>query len=97
MKKTSKNMSKYVKLIARPNTWFEEGTEVYNYDCEEDNKIRLTIEEWKEWVKSGLVCASGYRISESIMSEMRPVGARYWDGEACPIEEFDVEIVDKER
>ena len=37
----------YVKLLAKPNTWFKEGTEVYSYDSNPPvNLLRVTKEEW---------------------------------------------------
>lgn len=53
---------KYVKLIVKPDTWFEAGTEVYDYDCSEDNKTRVTLESWEDWVKYGFILVRGWRV-----------------------------------
>lgn len=84
---------KYVKLIAKPNTWFKENTEVYHYDCDEYDKYRITLDEWNEWIKSGCVLARGIRIAQN-KSELLEIGREYFDGESCLIDEFNVEIVD---
>jgi hypothetical protein len=86
---------KYVKLTAKPNTWFKAGTEVYDYNCREDCKERITLEQWNEWQDCGFILTRGYRISENDRSENVPVGVEYFDGESCGIIEFEVEIVDK--
>ena len=86
---------KYVKLVARPNTWFKEGTEVYDYDCSYEDKKRITLEQWTQWVADGMYCARGTRISES-ENELVPVGKEYFDGECGSLDEFEaVEIVDE--
>lgn len=85
---------KYVKLTAKADTWFKEGTEVYTYGSEADNTVRVTLEEWEEC--NNFVCVvSGIRIS-STLYEMKlfPEGAERWDGECCGCNEFEVEIVD---
>ena len=87
---------KYVKLIARPNTWFKEGTEVYDYDCNENNKKRISLDDWEAWKDSNVVLARGIRVSQN-KSELCDVGKEYFDGESCLIDEFDVEIVDEEK
>ena len=87
---------KYVKLIARPDTWFKEGTEVYNYNCDFEDKYRITLSEWESMVKDGLYCARGIRVSESV-NELCPVGEEYFDGECGGTEEFTVEIVDEKN
>ena len=43
----------YVKLLAKPNTWFKEGTEVYSYDSNPPvNLLRVTKEEWGGEIQS---------------------------------------------
>lgn len=84
----------YVKLTARPDTWFKEGTEVYHYDAEP--RRRLTLEEWQEAVACGIVLASGTRITENPDSEGGGVvGEEREDGESCLCDEFDVEVVEE--
>jgi hypothetical protein len=89
---------KKVKLIARPDTWFKEGTEVYDYDADYGDKERITLEAFEEWKKSGFICARGIRIAQTD-NECRvfglDMGEEYIDGEACHIDEFDVEIVEE--
>lgn len=85
---------KYIKLTARPNTWFKEGTEAYDYDCVAENKFRISEEvfnnDWKPW---GYILCRGTRISQD-SSELINCGEEYFDGESCSLEEFDVEVVD---
>jgi len=78
---------KYVKLIARPDTWFKEGTEVYHYNCDPpESKYRIAVDdEWKEIQEYGYGCFRGIRVDED---------GENWDGEGCSLEEFDWEIVD---
>lgn len=91
---------KYVKLIVKPGTWYTAGTEAYHYDCDENDKFRLTLDEWNRWLKEsegslvGGVLVRGYRISEG-ESEAVPVGEQYFDGEFCAIDEFEIEIVNE--
>jgi hypothetical protein len=50
---------KTVKLIARPDTWFKPGTEVYGHDADYFDKKRITLEYWTE-CKSGCgICVRG--------------------------------------
>lgn len=80
---------KYVKLVAKKDTWFSEGTEVYQYDITDWNKReRLTLDEWNMWVESGIVCVRGTKIFDNSTEAC-------FDGENCGINEFDVEIVDE--
>lgn len=90
---------KYVKLTAKPDTWFKEGTEVYSDDCNPPHQLqRVTLEEWESCVnftgiKGILVC--GIRVSK-YNYEIKLFGkSERWDGEFCWIGEFDVEIVDE--
>ena len=78
-----------VKLIAKPNTWFKEGTEVFNYD---EYGVRFTLDEYKKWEESGTILARGLRVCEDA-SELRPLGEEYIDGEYCDIDEFEVELI----
>jgi hypothetical protein len=39
---------KYVKLIAKPDTWFKAGTEVFDYD---EYGKRITLESYNKWLK----------------------------------------------
>jgi hypothetical protein len=84
----------YVKLIALPDTWFKEGTEVWHYD----HPRRLTVEEWKEWLSCGFVLACGIRVCEDNPNEngmgCKP-GEERLDGESCGCHEFLAEIVDE--
>jgi len=72
------NMTKqiYVKLLAKPNTWFKEGTEVYSYDSNPpENLLRVTKEEWEG--------------GDSILTRGICVEDGEWDGEFCSKEEFE--------
>jgi len=85
--------TKYVKLVAKPNTWFKEGTEVYDYDANYEDKKRLTLDEYTEWRDSGIICVRGIRINENV-NEPGGIGQEREDGESCGLDEFDVEIID---
>ena len=93
---------KYVKLTARPNTWFKAGTEVYDYDKDYSAKIRVSLEYWEQCksecgicVRGIRVCESGYEIDSSVNGGMGcKLGEERIDGEYCHCDEFDVEIVD---
>lgn len=89
----------YVKLTARPDTWFKMGTEAYEYDCHPPEDVRrIALDSWNEWLKSGIVLARGVRIIEGPDSEGGGViGEERWDGESCVIDEFDVEIVEETK
>lgn len=91
---------KYVKLTAKSNTWFKEGTEVYDYSCRPPEDLRrMTLEEWESW--NNFVClVRGIRVADHKYSYERDnfkEGEEYWDGENCSCSEFDVEIVEEER
>jgi len=88
-------MNKHVKLIAKPDTWFKEGTEVCNYNSTLNNRIPISIEEYEEAKRHGIISARGFRISEDYESEAIPVGEEYFDGEECSLDEFDIEIKGK--
>ena len=85
---------KYVKLTAKPDTWFVPGTEVWHYDHER----RLTTEEWDSW-NNFIVLVCGIReCDESFSYEkeyMEKHNTRFrLDGESCGCDEFELEIVD---
>lgn len=90
--------TKYVKLIAKPNTWFKEGTEVFDYISTETDKIRVSLDDWNDILNfDGIkcVCVRGIRIP-STPTELKLFGSdERLDGEFCDIDEFEVEIVDK--
>jgi hypothetical protein len=77
---------KYVKLIAKPDTWFKAGTEVFSYD---EFGVRITLESYNKWLKSGSILARGIHMYED--------GVEAEDGELCGIDEFDMIIVDDEK
>lgn len=89
----------YVKLTAKPDTWYKEGTEVYS-DLSQPPEIlrRMTLEEWEEWnsydLKACLVV--GIRISQ-LEFETNYWGENFerWDGEYCSCDEFEVEVVNE--
>ena len=55
MKPSRMNKMEYIKLTARPNTYYDVGTEVFDYDGK-----RFTKGEWELWLESGIVCVRGY-------------------------------------
>lgn len=81
---------KNIKLVALPDTWFKEGTEVLHYD---ENR-RISLQEWEDWQKSGIVLCRGIRICES-NTELHKIGEEYEDGECCQIDEFNAEIIEE--
>lgn len=79
---------KFVKLTAKPDTWFDEGTEVYSYDCNPPEQLRrITLEEWVNALNSDVEGYTG--ILARGLCEGR------WDGEWCMVDEFLEEIVDE--
>jgi hypothetical protein len=89
---------KYVKLIAKPNTWFKAGTEVFDYD--EFGK-RIKLEDYNIWLKSRTILVRGTRIcqfpTELLIGSGYKMGEERIDGELCGINEFDMTIVDDEK
>jgi hypothetical protein len=76
----------FVKLIAKPDTWFKAGTEV----LWEDNKWvdrRPTEQEWEEIVQQGFSVFRGIRVAEDNPNENARYtpGEEYEDGEVCQI------------
>ena len=87
---------KYVKLIARPDTWFKAGTEVWNYDIQ---KQRVTLEEWNDAEKFGAgIGVRGIHVGEEDSPNERGnghlPGEEWEDGEWCGCDEFDVTETD---
>lgn len=52
-------MLNYVKLISKPNQYYDSGTEVFNYDGK-----RYTLEEWQKCIDIGSCGARGYHNGE---------------------------------
>ena len=80
-----------VKLIAKENTWFKAGTEVYDEDYDFSEKKRLTLEKYENWKKGGIICVVGIRVCE-LEYEFKlgyKNGEERIDGECCDINEFD--------
>ena len=57
----------YVKLTARPDTWFKAGTEVYDYDCNPPEDVRrITLAAWEEAAKHGWgIDARGIKVADA--------------------------------
>ena len=86
---------KVIRLIAKPDTWFKEGIEVYDYD---EYGVRFTLDEYEEWKKSGNILARGIRVCKNPLSEgtehtPKVLGEEYIDGELCDIDEFEVDVI----
>ena len=82
---------KYVKLTAKPDTWFKEGTEAYDYESRPPNLKRITLKDWENCVSfNGIVgiFARGVCVDDDTDEEV-------WDGEFCMCSDFEVEIVDE--
>ena len=77
----------YVRLTARPNTWFKSGTEVYDYDADYCDCKLISLDHWNRCNEDGGICVRGILIT--------PLGEEIVDGEYCLCEEFDVEIVNE--
>ena len=91
---------KYVKLTAKPDTWFKEGTEVYNYYSTSDCRCRVTLDEWEEvmnFQKMQAICVAGIHIPDAEYEIEKFGTGERWDGEFCSCDEFEVEIVDEPR
>lgn len=84
---------KYVKLIAKPDTWFKTGTEVFHYD----EHRRVSLDEWNKWITPSpfIILVRGHRICDSEY-EKKLFDVERWDGESCGVDEFDMEIVDSD-
>jgi hypothetical protein len=70
---------KYVKIIAKYNGWFDEGTQVYDSNIQPYKKlVRFKAKEFDEsWKPSGHILGRGFRKGQL-------------DEELCPLEEFDI-------
>lgn len=90
------NITKYVKLIAKPDTWFKVGTEVFDYD---EYGKRYTLEDYNKWLESGIILARGTRVCEHgyELNIGYKNGEEREDGELCNINEFDMTIVDVQQ
>jgi hypothetical protein len=90
---------KYVKLIAKPDGWFKTGTEAYNYDCDESNKRRVTVDEWQEMLDAGTYWLRGIWIAKKGYGAVENCGfiegKEYFDGEIGSINELESTIVDE--
>jgi hypothetical protein len=86
---------KTVILTAKANTWFKEGTEVYDYDTNYDEKKRVTLDYWNECLADGGICVRGIRICQLDYEQSLncQLGEERIDGECCSCDEFNVEIV----
>ena len=91
--------TQYVKLVAKPDTWFKAGTEVYDYDCNAPEDLRrITLAAWEQALKDGSLGPRGIRVIENPASEGGgQVGEERWDGEWWLTEEFDAEIVEESK
>lgn len=87
---------KYVKLTAKPDTWFVEGTEAFDYE-EYGKRISVEVFE-KDWKPYGMILLRGLRKCEFEYEFALGYknGEIRQDGESCAIDEFDLEIVDEE-
>ena len=79
---------KLVKLIAKPNTWFKEGTEVYNHDG-----LYFTLDQYEDYKKQGMILVKGTRVCENEEFEYRPIGEEYIDRCIVDLNGFEVEFI----
>lgn len=96
--------TQYVKLVARPDTWYKAASEVFHEDCTSDEPRdvaimrRMTISEWERLDKTSGIGCVGIRVCEDNPNERGngwSVGEERWDGEWCQVDEFDVEVVEE--
>ena len=89
-------MIKFVKLIAKPNTWFKEGTGVFDYDYPYEDKRRITLNTFeRSWKPFGIILVRGIRVCDDNPNGMGyTIGYEREDGEQCSIDEFEVEIIE---
>jgi hypothetical protein len=90
---------KFVKLIAKPDTWFKAGTEVYDYEARLSENKRVTLDYWNQCLaEGGGICVRGIRICEDGYENTGclncPPGDEREDGEYCQCDEFEVEIIE---
>ena len=82
----------YVKLVAKHDSWFKEGTEVYSYDSspEKRNFLRVTKEDWED-SEGGLLCRGIHVVLDENDAKNRDmsIGEEDWDGEWCSKDEFE--------
>jgi hypothetical protein len=94
---------KYVKLIAKPNTWFKEGTEVYSDESDPPDKlVRMTVEEWNNPTffedGSGYNYFCGIRVCDTVYeNKLYGRGTEKWDFEWWKIDDFEMEIVEEKK
>jgi len=89
---------KYVKLTAKPDTWFKEGTEVYKGGTEYNEKKLVSLDEWNEALEQSWgidvcgirVCQEDYEFKLLACQ----IGTEREDNELCSCDEFDVEIIE---
>lgn len=87
----------YVKLVARPKTWFKEGTEVFDYDSKYEDGVNITLDYWNEClVDGGYINVRGIRVCEDNPNEINmgcKPGTERIDGECCQCHEFEVTTI----
>jgi hypothetical protein len=90
---------KFVKLIAKPDTWFKAGTEVYEYLSDYSERKRVTLDYWNRCLaEGGGICVRGIRVCEDNPNENGMgcyVGEEREDGEYCSCDEFDMKIIEE--
>jgi len=89
---------KYAKLVAKKDTWFKEGTEVYDNDVNYEDKKRVTWDYWEQCKAEGGICVRGIRVCEDLIYEIAlgyKAGQERIDGEYCHWDEFDVTQVEE--
>jgi len=89
---------KYVKLIAKPDTWFKAGTEVYEYNADYEECKRVSLEKWNQALSEGGICVRGIRVCEEGYEQQErcldcKIGEERIDGEWCSCDEFEAEII----
>ena len=75
----------YVKLISKPNEWYDAGTEVFDDTISDWGRThkRMTPEQFRVWEKAGHILGLGLKNG-------------FWDVELCPLEEFEVSYTEEQ-
>lgn len=82
---TLEKPEQFVRLVSKPGMWYDDGTEVFDATvCDWGRKHRrITVQEFDQWKLPGHILALGLRNG-------------FWDEELCPLEEFDITIVEEQ-
>lgn len=89
----------FVKFVAKPDTWFKSGEEVLWEDSQYKCR-RPTVAEFNNIKKDNAAVFVGIRVCEDSPNENGlgyKAGDERMDGEWCPLDEFEISIVDEDK